>query len=54
MKIDYVPMDLTWKSTDFFKCPRCGAILEDKGLHTDFHKEMMQLKDFADRYQHKL
>lgn len=35
-------------------CDWCGALVVDIDKHTEFHKELMNVKDFMDQRQRKM
>ncbi len=54
MNIDYKPITDHWSKTIAYGCPKCGAVINDQDIHTDFHINLMNLKDFADQHHVKL
>ena len=47
MKIEYQYVENTTI------CPKCGVVVMSELVHTRFHEELIQVKDFMDRYRSK-
>jgi hypothetical protein len=44
---------IEFENLTFLQCPKCGALLVDKTLHTKYHESLMKVKDFMDQHQSK-
>ncbi|MBT4328184.1 MAG: hypothetical protein HOD60_14970 [Candidatus Nitrosopelagicus sp.] len=47
MKINY-----TRRGFDL-QCPKCGAVIGDTKLHTEYHESLSKVKDFMDSHRMK-
>jgi hypothetical protein len=52
MKINYEEVTI-FPHLSISECPKCGALLINRKLHTEYHESLMKVKDFMDQHQVK-